>query len=403
MQKEHEPAKAAAALRNFMTHESAAGLLLLAAAAAALLASNTPVLASLYDDLLSTRFSVELGALHLGKPLLLWINDGLMAIFFFLVGLELKREMLEGHLSSRDQAMLPAFAAAGGMAAPALIYYLVVRNDPVLLGGWAIPAATDIAFALGAVGLVGSRVPASLKIFLLTLATLDDFGAIVIIALFYTSQLSMAASVLAALALLVLFALNRLGVERITPYVLLGVALWVFVLESGIHATLAGIALAMAVPLRTRKGEPIIARVEEALHPYVRFGIMPLFAFANAGLPMTGLSPASLLDHLPLAIALGLILGKPLGIMAAVGLAVGTRRAKLPRGATWLSMLGIASLAGIGFTMSLFIGTLAFGTDDHALSVRLGVLAGSLVSALVGLGILMLATGEGRLKSVSRP
>jgi NhaA family Na+:H+ antiporter len=392
MLKEHKPASAAAALRNIINHESAAGLLLLAAAAAALLASNTPILASLYDDLLSARFSVELGSLRLGKPLLLWINDGLMAIFFFLVGLELKRELLEGHLSTRDQAMLPALAAAGGMAAPALIYYLVVRSDPPLIAGWAIPAATDIAFALGAVALLGTRVPSSLKVFLLTLATLDDFGAIVIIAVFYTAQLSAEAGVLAALALLVLFALNRMGVERITPYVLLGIALWVFVLESGIHATLAGVALAMAVPLRRRTGAPIIARLEHALHPYVRFAIMPLFAFANAGLPMAGLSPASLLDQLPLAIALGLIVGKPLGIMAAVALAVATRVAALPRRATWLSMLGIACLAGIGFTMSLFIGTLAFGTAEQSASVRLGVLAGSFISVLLGIGILRVAT-----------
>jgi Na+:H+ antiporter, NhaA family len=396
MLKEHEPASSAAALRNFINHESAAGLLLLAAAVAALIASNTPILASHYDDLFSTLFSVELGSLHLSKPLLLWINDGLMAIFFFLVGLELKREMLEGHLSSRDQAMLPALAAAGGMAAPALIYYLIVRSDPALIVGWAIPAATDIAFALGALALLGARISTSLKVFLLTLATLDDFGAIVIIALFYTGQLSAEAGALAACALLVLFALNRLGIERITPYVLLGIALWVFVLESGIHATLAGVALAMAVPLRTRKGAPIIARLEEALHPYVRFAIMPLFAFANAGLPMAGLSPGSLLDQLPLAIALGLILGKPLGIMTAVGLAVTTRVASLPRGATWLSMLGIACLAGIGFTMSLFIGTLAFGAADQSTDVRLGVLAGSFVSALAGLGILRLATNSHR-------
>jgi NhaA family Na+:H+ antiporter len=396
MLKANKPVSAAAALRNFMKHESAAGLLLLAAAAAALLVSNTPILASLYDDLLSTRFSVELDSLRISKPLLLWINDGLMAIFFFLVGLELKREVLEGHLSSRDQAMLPALAAAGGMAAPALIYYLIVRNEPSLIGGWAIPAATDIAFALGAVALLGARVPTSLKVFLLTLATLDDFGAIVIIALFYTGQLSAEAGALAACALLVLFAFNRLGVEHITPYVLLGIALWVFVLESGIHATLAGVALAMAVPLRTRMGTPIVARLEEALHPYVRFMIMPLFAFANAGLPIAGLSPLSLLDHLPLAIALGLILGKPIGIMAAVGLAVKTRVASLPRGATWLSMLGIACLAGIGFTMSLFIGTLAFGAADQSGAVRLGVLAGSFVSALLGIGTLRCATGGGK-------
>jgi Na+:H+ antiporter, NhaA family len=379
-------------LDRFMDQESAAGLLLVAAAAAALIASNTPVLAQLYNVLLSTKFSIELGTLGLSKPLLPWINEGLMAIFFFLVGLELKREALEGHLSSREQIILPAIAAIGGMAAPAMIYYLIVQHDSALIRGWAIPAATDIAFALGAVSLLGNRVPLPLKIFLLTLATLDDFGAILIIAMFYTEDLSLLASVLAVGALIVLAAFNRLGVERVVPYMLVGITLWIFVLESGIHATLAGVALAMAIPMRSRDRRPIISTLEDAIHPYVRFLILPLFAFANAGLSLSGLSLASLAAPLPLAIAIGLIIGKPLGILSAAAIAVGTGTAKLPAGGSWLSMFGIACLAGIGFTMSLFIGTLAFDSFIYSVPVRLGVIFGSLISAIIGYSVLVYAS-----------
>jgi Na+:H+ antiporter, NhaA family len=380
---------------RFIDEEAAGGLLLAAAAVLALIASNAPGLSSLYEELLSTQFSVELGSLRLGKPLLLWINEGLMAVFFLLVGLELKREALEGHLSSREQVMLPAFAAAGGMAAPAVIYYLVVGADPGLAKGWAIPAATDIAFALGAVSLLGKRVPAALKIFLLTLATLDDFGAIIIIAMFYTEDLSAQASLLAAGALIVLFVLNRIGIERLSPYLLTGIALWIFVVESGIHATLAGAALAMAVPVRAHDGRPIIAPFEEALHPYVRYLIMPIFAFANAGLPLMGLSPASLVAPLPLAILLGLVVGKPLGIVAASLVAVGLGFARLPGNANWRAMIGIGCIAGIGFTMSLFIGSLAFESADVTGQVRLGVISGSLISALLGFAILRQSLSKG--------
>jgi Na+:H+ antiporter, NhaA family len=380
---------------RFIDEEAAGGLLLAAAAVLALIASNAPGLSSLYEELLSTQFSVELGSLRLGKPLLLWINEGLMAVFFLLVGLELKREALEGHLSSREQVMLPAFAAAGGMAAPAVIYYLVVGADPGLAKGWAIPAATDIAFALGAVSLLGKRVPAALKIFLLTLATLDDFGAIIIIAMFYTEDLSAQASLLAAGALIVLFVLNRIGIERLSPYLLTGIALWIFVVESGIHATLAGAALAMAVPVRAHDGRPIIAPFEEALHPYVRYIIMPIFAFANAGLPLMGLSAASLVAPLPLAILLGLVVGKPLGIVAASLVAVGLGFARLPGNANWRAMIGIGCIAGIGFTMSLFIGSLAFESADVTGQVRLGVISGSLISALLGFAILRQSLSKG--------
>lgn len=380
---------------RFIDEEAAGGLLLAAAAVLALVASNVPGLSGLYEGMLSTQFSVEFGSLRLGKPLLLWINEGLMAVFFLLVGLELKREALEGHLSSREQVMLPAFAAAGGMAAPAAIYYIAAGADPVLAKGWAIPAATDIAFALGAVSLLGKRVPAALKIFLLTLATLDDFGAIIIIAMFYTEDLSAQASLLAAGALIVLFALNRIGVERLSPYLLTGIALWIFVVESGIHATLAGVALAVAVPLRARDGRPIIQPLEEALHPQVRYLIMPIFAFANAGLPLTGLSPASVVAPLPLAILLGLVIGKPLGIVAAAVLAVASGFARLPGNASWRAMTGIGCIAGIGFTMSLFIGSLAFDSAAHAAQVRLGVICGSVISALLGFAILRQSLTKG--------
>jgi NhaA family Na+:H+ antiporter len=337
---------------------------------------------------------VEVGALGLSKPLLLWINEGLMAIFFFLVGLELKREAIEGHLSRIDQVILPGVAAIGGMAAPALVYYLIVQGEPALIGGWAIPAATDIAFALGAVSILGKRVPAALKVFLLTLATLDDFGAIIVIALFYTAELSVLAIVLASAALVLLTVLNRLSIERTTPFILVGICLWVFVVESGIHATLAGVALALAIPIKSKGGEPILDRLETALHPYVRFLILPVFAFANAGLSLSGLSLAGLMTPLTVAITFGLVMGKPLGILLAVGLAVAFGIAKLPPGSSWASILGIGFLAGIGFTMSLFIGTLAFDSTAHSAQVRLGVLCGSLASVCLGYLVLRYATME---------
>ena len=377
-----------------MDQESAAGLLLVIASALAMLASNVPALAVLYDELLSTKLSVEVGALGLSKPLLLWINEGLMAIFFFLVGLELKREAIEGHLSRIDQVILPGVAAIGGMAAPALVYYLIVQGEPALIGGWAIPAATDIAFALGAVSILGKRVPAALKVFLLTLATLDDFGAIIVIALFYTAELSVLAIVLASAALVLLTVLNRLSIERTTPFILVGICLWVFVVESGIHATLAGVALALAIPIKSKGGEPILDRLETALHPYVRFLILPVFAFANAGLSLSGLSLAGLMTPLTVAITFGLVMGKPLGILLAVGLAVAFGIAKLPPGSSWASILGIGFLAGIGFTMSLFIGTLAFDSTAYSAQVRLGVLCGSLASVCLGYLVLRYATME---------
>jgi NhaA family Na+:H+ antiporter len=385
---ERPSSQAAQRLIAFINHEATAGLILALAAAAALIADNIEALRPFYGELLDARVSVTINDLGLTKPLLLWINDGLMAVFFFLVGLEIKREVLEGSLSSRDQIMLPALAAVGGMAAPALIYCFITWDNPDLLRGWAIPAATDIAFALGALSLVGQRAPLALKVFLLTLATLDDLGSIVIIALFYTAKLSVLSLGLAAVALAALLILNRMHVSRIAPYMFIGIAMWLFVLKSGIHATLAGVALAMMVPLNRKDGSALIHAIEEGLHPYVKFAILPLFAFANAGVPLDGFSLATLLEPLPLAIGAGLAIGKPLGILLVVGAAVSMGIARLPEDVSWRQIAGVGCLAGIGFTMSLFIGMLAFEDAAHAAGVRFGVIAGSLVSIGLGLGVL---------------
>jgi NhaA family Na+:H+ antiporter len=388
-------------LQALLRHDTTAGLVLVVAAALAIAAYNQESLRPLYEGFLEAPVTVSLGATGLSKPALLWINDGLMAIFFFLVGLELKREVLEGNLSSRDQIVLPAIAAVGGMAAPALIYALANLGHPDLLRGWAIPAATDIAFALGALSLAGRRVPPALKVFLLTLATLDDLGAIVIIALFYTAELSMLSLVLVAVSLVLLLAMNRLHVGRTAPYVFVGVAMWVFVLKSGVHATLAGVALAFMIPLQRRDGSHFVHELEEALQPYVKFLILPLFAFANAGIPLDGFGPKQLSESLPLGIAAGLALGKPLGIVGAVALAVRYGLARLPEGCSWRHLIGVGWLAGIGFTMSLFIGSLAFESPDLATAVRVGVIAGSLVSTLFGVTILVTAPAADRARDAS--
>ncbi len=385
-------------LARFISLEALAGLILVLAAAAALAADNIALLQPYYDRLLSLPVAVQIGEARLAKPLLLWINDGLMAVFFLLVGLELKREVLKGHLRSRDQVVLPAVCAVGGMAVPALIYLAIATGlggDSGLIRGWAIPAATDIAFALGALAMLGSRVPSSLKVFLLTLATLDDLGAIVIIAIFYTADLSLASLALAGLAIVMLAAMNLLGVRRLAPYIVVGVALWVFVLKSGVHATLAGVALGLAIPMQDRDGRKVLEALEDALHPYVIWGILPLFAFANAGVSLTGIALSSLFAPLPLAIASGLVIGKPLGIIAAAQGAMRIRLARLPEGMSWMHLSGVAALAGIGFTMSLFIGMLAFPADEHSAGVRIGVIAGSILSALIGYGVLRLAPNRG--------
>lgn len=378
------------ALLRFINHEATGGFVLVLAALAAIIVTNVGY-GEAYDTYLGLPVSVRVGWLALDKTLVHWVNDGLMAVFFFLVGLEIKREVLEGNLTSRDQIILPAVAALGGMVIPALIYVFFNWGNMETLSGWAIPAATDIAFAVGALALLGSRVPVSLKIFLLTLATLDDLGAIVIIAMFYTSDLSLTGLALAGIAFAGLIALNRLGVSRTAPYVFLGIAMWVFVLKSGVHATLAGVALAMAIPLLRKDGSNFIHALEEGLHPYVKFLILPLFAFANAGIPLSGFSVENLISSVPLGIAAGLVFGKPIGILLAVAACTTLGIAKLPDGATWLHMAGVGLLAGIGFTMSLFIGTLAFVTADQIDMVRVGVISGSVVAALLGVAILFLS------------
>jgi len=372
-------------IARLLHHEAAGGVLLFVAAALALLLDNSP-LAWLYDRLLSTPVAIQVDALVVDKPLLLWINDGLMAVFFFLVGLEIKRELFEGRLSTWRQASLPVAAAVGGMLMPAVIYLAVTAGDPVAMRGWAIPAATDIAFALGVLALLGNRVPVALKVFLLALAIIDDLGAILIIAFFYTSDLSLGSLAVAAVGGAALLALNRQGVTRIAPYVLVGIAMWVCVLKSGVHATLAGVIVAVAIPLKGRS--PIDAsplrQLETSLHPWVALGIMPLFAFANAGVDLSVLSVEALLAPIPLGIALGLFLGKQIGVLGFAWLGAKLGICRLPDGVTWSQAYGVALLSGIGFTMSLFIGALAFDDQAHAAAVRLGVLCGSIASATLG-------------------
>lgn len=360
----------------------------------ALIANNSP-LSGFYTGFLATPVEIQFGSFEIAKPLLLWINDGLMAIFFFLVGLEIKNEVLEGELSSFDKAALPLFAAIGGIIAPALVYIYFNHTDPVAVQGWAIPAATDIAFALGVLALVGSRVPVSLKILLLAVAIIDDLAAIIIIALFYTQDLSLVALGWGAVGVFGLIMLNRMRIMRITPYALIGVFIWACVLKSGVHATLAGVITALAIPLKANDPEQSspLNRAEHGLHVWVAFMILPLFAFANAGVSLKGISLGDLLAPLPLGIALGLFLGKQIGVFSISWLAVRIGLAKLPTGANWCQVYGIACLTGIGFTMSLFIGTLAFDGDETLNAVRLGVLMGSIASGVAGYVLLRFFCG----------
>jgi NhaA family Na+:H+ antiporter len=389
-------------LKAFMKLEAASGIVLLAAALLALIVSNSP-LASLYDALLSVPMEFRLGEFALAKPVLLWINDGLMAIFFLLVGLEIKRAMLQGALSGKGQAVLPAIAAAGGMAVPAAIYVAFNWHDPAALRGWAIPAATDIAFAVGVLALLGERVPIALKAFLLAVAIFDDVGAIVIIAVFYTDSLSLTSLALAGVAMLALLALNLRGVLALGPYILVGIFLWVCVLKSGVHATLAGVVLAMAIPLRTREktGYSPLPHLEHMLHPWVAFLIMPLFGFANAGVTVIGMQASQLLGPIPLGIAAGLFIGKQIGIFAFTWLTVRAGLAALPQSVTWPQIYGAGLLAGIGFTMSLFIGILAFSDPAQAAGVRVGVLGGSLLAAIAGYVLLRVVTPAPRRARVT--
>ena len=380
-------------IRDFLRLESASGILLVIAAALAMLLSNSP-LAGYYAAFLDTPMAIRIGGFEIFKPLLLWINDGLMAVFFFVVGLELKREVLEGELARPRQAMLPAIAALGGMVVPALIYAWLNRHDTVALNGWAIPSATDIAFALGVLLLLGKQVPTALKLFLMTLAILDDLGAIVIIAIFYTSELSLTSLLIAGSALAVLVLMNRRGVMNVAAYLLVGLVMWASVLKSGVHATLAGVALAMVIPMRDPKtpSQSPLRGLEHDLHPPVAYVILPLFAFANAGVSLQGVSIATLLEPVPLGIAAGLFVGKQLGVFGAAWLAIKLRIADLPNDTRWAQLYGVALLCGIGFTMSLFIGSLAFehAGQEHANEVRLGILAGSLLSAVTGYALLRL-------------
>lgn len=387
----------------FFEHEAAGGIILMIAAALALIIYNSP-LTGFYEAFLATPVVVQIGALAIDKPLLLWINDGLMAIFFFLIGLEIKREVIDGRLSSLQHAALPIMAAIGGMLVPALFFVAFNWGDAEALNGWAIPAATDIAFALGVLALLGPRVPVALKVFLLALAIIDDLGAIVIIALFYTSQLSASVLVIAAVGCLVLGFLNARGVCKIAPYLLVGVVIWVCVLKSGVHATLAGVVIALFIPIRSNTASreefrdedsaSPLKRLEHALSPWVAFGVMPLFAFANAGVSLKGLTLNDLFAGIPLGIAAGLFIGKQIGILGATWAAVKLGIARMPDGVTWTQIYGVSVIAGIGFTMSLFIGTLAYSDPSHAAGVRIGVLAGSIASAILGYIVLRVATAR---------
>jgi NhaA family Na+:H+ antiporter len=378
------------ALKQFLTIESSAGLALLFAAIAAIIADNSG-LAPFYDRLLTTQVAVSIGSFAIEKPLLLWINDGLMAVFFFLVGLEIKREVLEGELSSASQIALPAVAAIGGMIAPAAIYLAINGGDPSLVRGWAIPTATDIAFALGILMLLGRRVPLALKVFLTTVAVFDDLGAIVIIALFFTHDLSglLLAFGIAGLGLCWLF--NRIGVARTAPYIMIGIVVWACFLKSGVHATLAGVALALTIPLRVgqadRAASPL-RHLEHGLHPWVAFMVLPAFAFANAGVKLDLLAFDAASAGLPLGIAAGLIFGKQIGVFGATWAMIRFGIARMPTGTNWAMLYGVSLLCGIGFTMSLFIGGLAFNDEGLSAGVRVGVLSGSLISGILGYALL---------------
>ena len=389
------------AIKKFLHLESASGIILILAALLALLLANSP-LAHHYQAFLDIDVQIRIGALDLHKPLLLWINDGLMAIFFLLIGLEVKREMIDGALSSREQAIFPAIAAMGGVLAPALIYLLFNHGNPETHSGWAIPAATDIAFALGVMALLGKRVPTSLKVFLLALAIIDDLGVILIIALFYTSQLNLAALAIAAVAVGILFWMNRRGVDRLSWYLLVGTLLWVAVLKSGVHATLAGVIVGFLIPNQGHRYVSPLKHLEHRLHPWSSYLILPLFAFANAGISLAGVSLASLATPVPLGIMLGLFVGKPLGISLISWLAIKTGLARLPKGIGMRHILAVSVLCGIGFTMSIFISSLAFhgGAADYSTLSRLGILSGSTMAAVLGYFFLRLSLSSAGLAKV---
>jgi len=383
-----ESPRALAILTGFLASESAGGIVLMVAALAAIIVANSPI---------APLYFASLHSVWAGLSVELWINDGLMAIFFLMVGLEIKREVLAGGLASWGQRALPGFAAAGGMLVPALIYIAINMGNAETLSGWAIPAATDIAFALGVLSLLGKRVPTSLKVFLAALAILDDLGAVTIIALFYSTGLNLPMLGASFVTLAVLVIMNRMGVQRLLPYLLLGLLLWFFVLQSGVHATLAGVALALCIPLGTREEEarsPLLF-LEEKMHYWVAFAVVPIFGFANAGVSLSGITPGNLLDPVPLGVALGLFVGKQIGVFLAATLAIRSGLAALPEGSNWPQLYGVALLCGIGFTMSLFIGNLAFPGAPHLIDeVKVGVLMGSILSALAGVMLLRSVAGR---------
>ena len=373
-------------IHEFLKLEAAGGILLIIAALSALVLANTPM-ARYYDLLLSTPVAVQIGALEIAKPLLLWINDGLMAIFFFLVGLELKRELIEGELSKVENIIMPAVGAVGGIAVPGLIYAWFNSGDSLAMQGWAIPTATDIAFALGILSLLGSRVPVSVKIFLTSLAIFDDIAAIVIIAIFYTENISTLAFLFVLVCLPLLFYLNLRGTDSKFPFIFIGILMWVAMLKSGVHATLAGIILALFIPLkRDATGYSMLKSMEHDLHGTVAYFVLPVFAFANAGLSLANVGAEEVLHPVPLGIALGLFFGKQIGIFGVCWIAIRLGLTKLPEGMTYGSLFGTAALCGIGFTMSLFIGSLAFEASgvDRIFDERLGIIMGSLASGIVG-------------------
>lgn len=388
-----KPARALRAMREFLRLESAGGIVLIGATALALLMANIPAALKAYDWFLSLQLTITLGGLGVDKPLLLWINDALMVLFFMLIGLELKREVVEGELSRADQVILPIVAAIGGLVLPAAIFWYINGDLFSQKNGWAIPTATDIAFALAMLTLLGSRVPVSLKIFLTTIAIVDDLAAIIIIAIFYTYDLSILSLSLAGLGIAGLLILNRMKVMRLAPYMLVGLFIWLCVLKSGVHATLAGVVVAAFIPLRPKEASSPARHLEHTLHPWVAYAVLPVFAFANAGVPFQGMSMEKLSNGVPVGIIAGLFVGKQVGVFGMVLLARLLRIAELPSGTTWGQVYGVAVLCGVGFTMSLFIGTLAFehGNFDLLAGVKMGVLVGSFLSAVWGLVVLNFA------------
>lgn len=385
-------------ISDFLRQETAGGVMLMGAAVFAIILANSP-LDVYYDLLVDTPVVVAVGTFEIAKPLLLWVNDGLMATFFLLVGLELKRELIQGELSTPKDVVLPAMGALGGMVVPAAIYVMLNYDDPVAVNGWAIPAATDIAFALGILTLLGSRVPSSLKIFLTSLAIFDDIGAIVIIALFYTANISVTALFVASICIGILFYLNRRGVDETSPYLVVGAVMWVALLKSGVHATLAGVIIALFIPLKSKHQPDFspLKSLEHDLHAIVAFVILPVFAFCNAGVSFLGLGMAQLLHPVSLGIGLGLFVGKQIGVFGMCWLAIKLGLTSLPDRVSWLSLYGVSALCGVGFTMSLFIGGLAFEESGiNTFDERLGILIGSVISAALGYLVLRASLPEGK-------